>query len=446
VITQLDSTNMAIQKSLSIIFVFKLLAITTYLHFLGVHGNQLYMETLTTKPINHANKIGMNDNPLNLKLFDENDRYYLRILIGTPPQEVLMVLDTGGGDPWIPCSSHQFSSQKFDRFHPSASSSYQRILCDSQLCKPYAPSSLTCNLIHPIPCNFSELYADGEEPTGVLSQDTFGFSTDNMQISNIMFGCVHEGNVPYQLDNGWVYGNIGLLPRPESFLGQMASQYGHYPIMSYYLSSRSYDVSATSWIFFGGQSSQNLSFVPLVGQGYFSINLRGITVDNVDVDFSNITTLVYDPITQVGGFVLDTGSKGTWLQEPLHSRFVNTFVAAMKTRTGIYPNPKYNDVSNDNEVCYAFDSDVNIFDIQVPNVTFHLDNDVHLHLGFQNLFILSREYFSEDNQQIWCLAFNNFADENIYGHIIGNIFQQNFHVEIDFTNGRIGFGRLNIKL
>ena len=433
---------MAIQKPIPIIFAFKLLAFTTYLYFLGVHGNQLYMETLTTKPINHANKFGMNDNPVNLKLFDENDWYYLRVLIGTPPQEVLMELDTGGREPWIPCSSRQFSTQKFDNFHPSASLSYQRISCDSQLCKPYAPSSLTCNLTHPAPCSFSELYIDGVEPTGILSQDTFAFSKQDVEVPNIIFGCVLEDDKLHRLGNGWIYGNIGLLPQPQSFFGQMAYQYGRYPIMSYYLSSRSYDASATSWISFGGVSSQNLSFVPLVGQGYFSINLRGITVDNVDVDFSNITALVYDPITQVGGFTLDTGSQGVWLHEPLHSRFVNTFVAAMKTRTGIYPDPNYN-YDNDNEVCYAFDSDVNIFDIQVPNVTFHLDNDVHLHLGFENLFILSRYYFSEDNQQIWCLAFNNFEDENLDGHLIGNIFQQNFHVEIDFEHRKIGFGRMN---
>jgi len=166
-------------------------------------------------------------------------------------------------------------------------------------------------------------------------------------------------------------------------------------------------------------------------------------VDNVDIDVSNITTLAYDPISQVGGYILDTGSDFTWLQEPLHSRFTKTFVAAMKKRMGIDPNPFDINDHNDN-ICYTFGNDVNIFNIQVPDVVFHLENDMDLHLEVENLFSIENS-LSEDNKQIWCLAFKNIKGQVWLNQILGSIILQNFHVEIDFAHSQGGFARIKCK-
>jgi hypothetical protein len=328
-------TNMVIKKPLLSI-ILMLLAFGGYLQLLGVHGNQLHIEASTTKLINRMNEIGIIDNPVHLELFNDGitNRFYLKVSIGTPTQEVLMILDSAGGEPWIPCSNHQLLNQKFDRFHPFASSTYQSILCNSQLCKPYASSSLPCNLDYPIPCNFSELYVDGEHPTGVLSQDTFTLSPHDVQVPNIMFGCIYEGVEGYKLSNGWITGNIGLIPRPKSFFDQMSNQLGRFPIISFCLAVRSYDADAKSWIAFGGQSVESLSFTPLVGQGFFSVNLEGITVDNVDVDVSNITTLAYDPTSQVGGFVIDTGSEPTLASRTIAFKVYRSFCCCYEEKNG----------------------------------------------------------------------------------------------------------------
>ena len=149
-------TNMVIKKPLLSITILMLLAFGGYLELLGVHGNQLLIEASTTKLVSHMNEIGIIDNPVHLELFNDgiSKFYYLKVSIGTPTQEVLMILDSGGGEPLIPCSNYQLLNKKFDRFHPFASSTYQSILCNSQLCKPYASSSLPCNLDYPVPCNF----------------------------------------------------------------------------------------------------------------------------------------------------------------------------------------------------------------------------------------------------------------------------------------------------
>jgi len=262
-----------------------------------------------------------------------------------------------------------------------------------------------------------------------------------MQIPNIAFSCIYKDVESYRLENGWIVGNIGLNPRPQSTFDQLRSIYGSYPIMSYCLASPNYDVEATSWMSFGGQNTKNLSFTPLVGPNnapFFSVSLKGITVENVDVDLSNITTLTYDPISQIGGFILDTGTIDTWLPEPLYSRFINTFIATMKDKIGL----DVDSYNNNDNACYMFDNNIHVSDFKVPNVTFHFENDVHLHLGFENLFYnkFAVGIPTKDEQKFWCLAFQRIRDNNdVYSQIIGNIQQQNFHVEIDYQHRKVGF-------
>lgn len=291
---------MAINKASSITFKLCCLALLGYLHLLVVYGNELYMKGVMTST-NKVNKLTTSDKPFFFKILSYERAYYVEASLGTPTQEVHMQLDTGGLQPWIPCSNNQVSREEQNSFHPSMSSSFQTIFCNSNLCKPYQLSWLTCNLDHPIPCNFSEIYVDGESEVGFLSQDAIAFGNHGMQIPNLTFGCIYKDVESYRLNNGWIAGNIGLNPGPGSAFDQLRSIYGNYPIMSYCLASPIYDVEAMSWMSFGGQNTKNLSFTPLVGPKdapFFSVNLKGITIENADVDLSNTTTLTYDPISQ----------------------------------------------------------------------------------------------------------------------------------------------------
>lgn len=55
-------------------------------------------------------------------------------------------------------------------------------------------------------------------------------------------------------------------------------------------------------------------------------------------------------------------------------------------------------------ICYTFKSDVNISNFRVPKVITHLEDDVDLHLGIENIFnTINLE--SENNQKV-CLIFD----------------------------------------
>jgi hypothetical protein len=114
--------------------------------------------------------------------------------------------------------------------------------------------------------------------------------------------------------------------------------------------------------------------------------------------------------------------------------------------------------------------------MQVPNVIIHLENNVDLQLGIENIFFdiidydSQQSYFQsmfhrqkyqiqdeqtsdicleknqnylslEDNhQRLLCLSFANTAVISAFGNrILGSNIQQNFHIEIDVGNSKVGF-------
>ncbi|KAG0590243.1 hypothetical protein KC19_1G083800 [Ceratodon purpureus] len=179
------------------------------------------------------------------------------------------------------------------------------------------------------------------------------------------------------------------------------------------------------------QGFKNMSYAPILTEGDYDLKLEGITVDNIDVDMSNIRRLnASDPID----VVVDIGNPSTWLQEPLHSRFMNTFIAAMKKNTMLSPSSYY---TTSVHTCYSVGVDVDIMSIQIPNVIFHLQNDVHLHLGIENLFF----FWIENNQRVLCSNFWKKENDFKYLHLLGSSMLQNFYVEIDNNRRQIGFTR-----
>jgi hypothetical protein len=172
------------------------------------------------------------------------------------------------------------------------------------------------------------------------------------------------------------------------------------------------------------------------------------------VDVSNITNLSYDPnnsseFGEFGGIVLDTGSLATYLREPLHSRFLDVFVPAMKSTTNVYPD-SYDAKSGAwlDSICYTFKNDVNVSNIQIPSVVINLDENVDLHLGSKNIFFISK-FDERSNQRTLCLAFLKGtikSGQEYYGpRILGSISQQIFYVEIDIENKKVGFAQTKCK-
>ena len=379
--------------------------------------------------IDHMDKVMVADDLVHHPLLYYDSSYYLKVSIGTPRQEVFMLFDSAAKASWIGCSKQSFSNPNLGFFDPSLSFSYKNILCDSPLCTYQLNLEESCNLEDPIPCDFFQNYEIGPAPIGILSQDVFGVGMHGIQVPNISFGCVFEGYQNCDLPNGFNPGIIAMNQQSD-FLTRITSQYNH-STMSYCLANQAYYVNTTSWISFGGQTSEHLNYTSSLGTilGEFVVNFKSIMVENVTLDFNSTSQ----------GITLDTGSQGTYLREPLHSKFLDVFVAAMKTIANVYLDSEI----WPGQTCYKFDNGLNVSNIQVPNITIHLDDNVHLHLGIENIFL--ETYLDDENNSILCLAFLKHIDledslpQGTLPPILGSTTQQNFHVEIDMEHNKVGF-------
>lgn len=346
-----------------------------------------------------------------------------------------MEFDIGGGQPWISCTKLINTSMNYYQSaycNPTTSSSHRYIMCNSPLCHDYDSFKACLQLDHSIPCNFREQYAD---KSGVMAQDTFTFISDDKtikQVPNVLFGCVHKNN-----GGGAIFGNVGNLGlglQRYYFFGEVAYQYGGK--FSYCLPDHILDVSGNTsgWVSFGGDSLQSMSYTPLKSLNldwFYYVRVHKITVDNVIVDWSN------DPNFELSdaNMFLDTGSPYTYLPEPVYSRFQDSFIASMKKLTHLHPAKDY---SSPLYTCYMFDKNTQITTLTLPNVTFHLDQNVDLNLGVENIFDIY-----EEDKGIWCLAFTSTTDEGngLWSGLLGCTLQQNFHIELDVTHNRVDFSR-----
>ncbi|KAG0479491.1 hypothetical protein HPP92_010349 [Vanilla planifolia] len=114
--------------------------------------------------------------------------YIVTIKIGG--KEMILVVDTGSDLTWVqcqPCSSCY--SQEDPIFNPSASPSYQPILCNSPTCSSVQIAtgiSFSCGIDQPS-CNYSLSYGDGSYTSGVLGWEQIDLA--GTIIDGFVFGC-----------------------------------------------------------------------------------------------------------------------------------------------------------------------------------------------------------------------------------------------------------------
>lgn len=64
----------------------------------------------------------------------QSPTYIVRAIIGTPPQSLLLAMDTSNDAAWVPCSGCLGCSSS-TLFAPSSSSSFKNLSCADPLCK-----------------------------------------------------------------------------------------------------------------------------------------------------------------------------------------------------------------------------------------------------------------------------------------------------------------------
>lgn len=366
-------------------------------------------------------------------------QYLVHIRLGTPPQNLLLIADTGSDLVWTRCSAcHNCSrSRPTTSFLPRRSSSFSPFHCYNRACRlvPPPPSS-ACNRtrLHS-PCRYRYTYADLSATSGFFSREiaTLNASSDRaIRLKNLQFGCGFHVSGP-SLSDG--HGVMGLGRGPISFSSQMGGRIGKTQF-SYCLMDYTISPPPTSYLIIGGGPHQTrkrpMSFTPLQTNPLFPTfyYVRILTV-NVDGRRLPIDPSIWAVDSSGnGGTVIDSGTTLTFLAEPGYRRILTEVRRRVLLPRVVGP------------AASGFDLCVNVSGARnprLPRIGFGL-------LGESVFEPPTRNYFIDVDEGVKCLAVQPVSPTGGGFSVIGNLMQQGFLFVFDRDGSRLGFSRTECVL
>lgn len=378
-----------------------------------------------------------------------NGAYSISLSFGTPPQSVPMVMDTGSSFSWLPCTKRyvcrncSVSSQNISTFIPKQSSSSKIVGCKNPKCgwihKSFDPNS-SCQDCQQSETNCTQicppyiiLYGLGSTG-GIPMVETL--TMPHKKIENFLIGCsLFSSNQPAGVA-GFGRG-ISSLP---SQLGLKK--------FSYCLVSHKFDNTPKSSFLSmdsesdSGRKTESLSYTPLLRNPgrpgnsalseYYYVSLRKITVGGKKVKVP-YQQLIPDSDGNCGTIV-DSGSTFTYMNKAVFNVVADAFSEQVKgykraesveSLTGLRP-------------CFDI---TGYKDVRIPELKLHFKGGAEMELPLENYFFV----VSDNRSSVLCLTVVTdntlLSPELLSGPsvILGNFMMQNFHVEFDLRNERLGF-------
>ena len=323
-----------------------------------------------------------------------NNQYVGSLEIGTPPQKLTVVFDTGSSDLWLPAKKCGAKCGKHDTFDGSKSSTYEQIM------NP-----------HGTPAAFEVDYGSGRV-TGAQARDTV--TVGGLKIEKVKFGEVDyedEEIREFMMDGiaGMAFPGLAMVTQP-TLLELLHEQHPEVPyLFSVYLSTNPDDKK--SHLAFGSYDlslvGKNASwhYTPLVRRGdedttlrYWLTKLKGVELE------------VGDAWCAKGCYsIVDSGTSGLGLPDDVYDDFVAAVTRGLNCK----------DVT-----CYYASED------DFPDLSFSLEPD--------NVFPLrARDYVSCSR---WgeCVVKVQKASGSPYW-ILGDVFTEAYYTLYDVENLRVGF-------
>ncbi|KAL2511740.1 Eukaryotic aspartyl protease family protein [Abeliophyllum distichum] len=336
----------------------------------------------------------------------QNPTYILRAKIGTPPQTLLMALDTSSDAAWIPCSGCAGCGPT--AFDTAKSTSFKNLSCGAAQCKQVPNPSCVGTT-----CGFNLTYGSSSIAANLV-QDTVTLATD--PIPGYTFGCIQKAtgsSVPAQ-------GLLGLGRGPLSLWSQTQNLYK--ATFSYCLPSyKSPNFSGSLRL---GPNSQpiRIKYTQLLKNprrsSLYYVNLVGIKVGKGLVKIPP-NAFAHDPNTG-SGTVIDSGTVFTRLVQPAYIAVRDAF----RRRMG---NAVVSSLGGF-DTCYTVP-------VTVPSITF-LFSGMNMSLAQDNFLIRSAVGTTS------CLAMAAAPDNvNSVLNVIANFQQQNHRILIDVPNSKLGVAR-----
>ncbi|XP_040863875.1 aspartic proteinase CDR1 [Glycine max] len=341
---------------------------------------------------NHFKKAFVSTDSAESTVVASQGEYLMRYSVGSPPFQVLGIVDTGSDILWLQCEPcEDCYKQTTPIFDPSKSKTYKTLPC----------SSNTCESLH-----------------GDLSVETLTLgSTDGSSVHfpKTVIGCGHNNGGTFQEEGS---GIVGLGGGPVSLISQLSSSIGGK--FSYCLAPIFSESNSSSKLNFGdaavvsGRGTVSTPLDPLNGQVFYFLTLEAFSVGDNRIEFSGSSSSGSG--SGDGNIIIDSGTTLTLLPQEDYLNLESAVSDVIKLE-------RARDPSKLLSLCYKTTSD----ELDLPVITAHFKGaDVELN---------PISTFVPVEKGVVCFAFISSK----IGAIFGNLAQQNLLVGYDLVKKTVSF-------
>ncbi|KAL2986749.1 hypothetical protein AAZX31_12G225100 [Glycine max] len=368
---------------------------------------------------NHFNKPNLvaSTNTAESTVIASQGEYLMSYSVGTPPFQILGIVDTGSDIIWLQCQPcEDCYDQTTPIFDPSQSKTYKTLPCSSNICQS-VQSAASCSSNND-ECEYTITYGDNSHSQGDLSVETLTLgSTDgsSVQFPKTVIGCGHNNKGTFQREGS---GIVGLGGGPVSLISQLSSSIGGK--FSYCLAPLFSQSNSSSKLNFGdeavvsGRGTVSTPIVPKNGLGFYFLTLEAFSVGDNRIEFGSSS---FESSGGEGNIIIDSGTTLTILPEDDYLNLESAVADAIELE-------RVEDPSKFLRLCYRTTSSD---ELNVPVITAHFKGaDVELN---------PISTFIEVDEGVVCFAFRSSK----IGPIFGNLAQLNLLVGYDLVKQTVSF-------
>lgn len=406
----------------------------------------------------HVNKKGNNESAGESLYARSYGAYSIKFSIGTPPQNLSLLMDTGSGLVWVPCTRNYTCidcPKKRVRnsngvFFPRNSSSRELLTCADPSCKSYHGKNtegLCGNCSAAKNCSqttcpaYGILYGSGSTAGWLLSETlTLPSEGQRRVIKHFTVGCS-------LLSRDQPSGIAGFSRSAVSMPSQLSDQHKiGKDRFAYCLQSHRFDEKKKKSLLVLGDkalpSGISLNYTPFLinsrvaSSGYNSfyyIGLRGVSIGGKLLKLPS--KLMRFDAKGNGGTIIDSGTTFTVFNNEIFEKIV----AELASQIG-YKRASEIEASTGLGLCYNISGLENIL---WPTFAFHFKNGSDMVLPAANYF----SYFGSRDSMCLTMISSKSIPNNDNGPavILGNYQQQNFYILYDREENRLGFTQQTCK-
>lgn len=358
-------------------------------------------------------------------------QYFVEVKVGTPPQKMLLIADTGSELTWMNCKRHG----RRRGFQSTRSSTFKTVPCSSRTCKIDFMDlfSLARCPTPSTPCSYDYRYSDGSGALGIFARETLTAEITKekgraTKVEDVVVGCTLtlQGQGFQGADGvlGLAYSNYSFATRASHTFGGTFSYCLVDHLSHKYLSNYLTFGDAGAMSHSGLLSRMHYTKLDLASLiPFYAVNVEGISING---ELLKIPSLIW-AADRGGGTIIDSGTSLTILTELAYRPVVGALGEALSKRL---ERTKL-DGGGPLEYCYNSTNPWSRFeDSWVPRLAFHFSDGARFEPPV-------RSYVIDAAPGVKCLGFLSATWPGV--SVIGNIIQQKHVWEFNLVQGVLGY-------